>query len=66
MRPIEAIKLLVVLLLIATTAYSQNRQVAITIDDLPRNNDGGSCTFRAVQSMTERLLAPFQEKDMAL
>src|SRR5262245_37170659 len=36
------------------------RQVAITIDDLPRGGDGGPLTLAAVRAMTERLLAPFE------
>jgi peptidoglycan/xylan/chitin deacetylase (PgdA/CDA1 family) len=36
------------------------RQVAITIDDLPRGGDGGSRQLADVLAMTERLMRPFQ------
>jgi peptidoglycan/xylan/chitin deacetylase (PgdA/CDA1 family) len=38
-----------------------DRQVAITIDDLPRGGDGGPRTVEAVRAMTTKLLAPFRE-----
>jgi peptidoglycan/xylan/chitin deacetylase (PgdA/CDA1 family) len=38
------------------------RQVAITIDDLPRGGDGGPRDLAGILAMTERLLAPFREQ----
>lgn len=38
------------------------REVAITIDDLPRGGDGGGRTFADIRAMTERLLAPLRER----
>jgi peptidoglycan/xylan/chitin deacetylase (PgdA/CDA1 family) len=43
---------------------SASREVAITIDDLPRGGDGadrGSGTFAEIRGMTERLLAPLRK-----
>ena len=44
------------------TAAGASREVAITIDDLPRGGDGGGQTFEDIQAMTRRLLAPFQAR----
>lgn len=38
------------------------RQVAITIDDLPRGGDGGPTTLPEVRALTAQLLAPFRER----
>jgi peptidoglycan-N-acetylglucosamine deacetylase len=43
----------------STTA---GREVAITIDDLPKGGDGGSRSLAGVRSMTERLLKPFRDE----
>ena len=51
----------VALLLCAVSLFAADRQVAITIDDLPRGGDGGPRTFVAVRAMTERLLKPFRD-----
>ena len=37
------------------------REVAITIDDLPRGGDGGPRGLAEVRAMTERLLKPFRD-----
>jgi peptidoglycan-N-acetylglucosamine deacetylase len=50
------------ILAFALTAYSADRQVAITIDDLPRGGDGGPYSLAAVRAMTEKLLGPFREQ----
>ena len=45
-------------------AVAQNavrRQVAITVDDLPRGGDGGLLTFEAVRAINERLLRPIRD-----
>lgn len=47
---------------IAFCAVGADRQVAITIDDLPRGGDGGPRTLDAVREMTEGLLQPFREQ----
>jgi peptidoglycan/xylan/chitin deacetylase (PgdA/CDA1 family) len=52
-----AVALLV--LLPHTPPTATGRQVAITIDDVPRGGDGGPRTLPAVREMTERLLRPF-------
>lgn len=49
-------------LLCASTAVAQSRQVAITIDDLPRGGDGGARDLAALLPMTEKLLQPFREQ----
>src|SRR5437016_5148460 len=49
-----------VFLLLALSATG--REVAITIDDLPRGGDGGARNFAAVRAMTEKLLRPFREQ----
>jgi peptidoglycan-N-acetylglucosamine deacetylase len=41
-----------------------DRQVAITIDDVPRGSDGGGRTLEAVRTMTERLLKPFRDQNI--
>jgi peptidoglycan/xylan/chitin deacetylase (PgdA/CDA1 family) len=46
----------------AAPAGAQDRQVAITIDDLPRGGDGGPYDFAAMRAMTEKLLRPFREQ----
>ena len=38
------------------------REVAITIDDLPRGGDGGSVSLVDVRAMTRQLLTPFQQQ----
>ena len=49
------------LISLALTALAQNRQVAITIDDLPRGGDLPSGrTFAALEPMTRKLLAPLR------
>jgi|SRR5579872_3987410 len=53
-------------LLCAATAMAAQREVAITIDDLPRGGDGGGTSYEAVRAMTVRLLAPFQEQKIPL
>jgi peptidoglycan/xylan/chitin deacetylase (PgdA/CDA1 family) len=55
-------KTLLTLLLVSLAGYGASRQVAITIDDLPRGGDGGGRDFAAIRDMTERLLAPLREQ----
>lgn len=49
------------LFLIAIGASAADRQVAITIDDLPRGGDRGPRTLPEVERMTRRLLTPFRD-----
>jgi hypothetical protein len=46
------------------TVSAAGRQVAITIDDLPRGGDGGSRSLAEVRDMTARLLRPFHERGL--
>jgi peptidoglycan-N-acetylglucosamine deacetylase len=50
------------LLLFAPAGFAQQRQVAITIDDLPRGGDGGSFDTATLLAMTGKLLTPFREQ----
>jgi peptidoglycan/xylan/chitin deacetylase (PgdA/CDA1 family) len=52
----------VALLLLPAGAAGAAREVAITIDDLPRGGDGGGRTYAEIRDMTERLLAPLREQ----
>ncbi|HEV3333411.1 MAG TPA: polysaccharide deacetylase family protein [Bryobacteraceae bacterium] len=54
------------LLLSALALWSAGREVAITIDDLPRGGDGGPRDLAGVRAMTRRLLKPFQEQKIPL
>ena len=63
MRAALALLLLPVALLAANAGAS--REVALTIDDLPRGGDSvdkASRTFAEIRDMTERLLAPLREQ----
>ncbi|MBZ5674151.1 MAG: polysaccharide deacetylase family protein [Acidobacteriia bacterium] len=57
---------LAVFLLLGAIASGAGREVAITIDDLPRGGDGGPRDLSAVKSMTERLLKPFHDEKIPL
>jgi peptidoglycan-N-acetylglucosamine deacetylase len=48
----------IVAVLILCASARAGREVALTIDDLPRGGDGGGRTFAEIRVMTERLLAP--------
>ncbi len=50
------------ILALALCAAAADRQVAITIDDLPRGGDGGPRTYASIRAMTEKLLQPFREQ----
>lgn len=45
---------------VAAFARAQSRQVAITIDDLPRGGDHGGRDVAAIRAMTAKLLAPLR------
>jgi peptidoglycan/xylan/chitin deacetylase (PgdA/CDA1 family) len=53
---------LVVLFATAALAAGEGRQVAITIDDLPRGGDRGPSDLPGVRAMTDQLLRPFREQ----
>lgn len=55
-------RLLRALLFCAITLSAAARQVAITIDDLPRGGDRGPADPAAIRAMTEQLLRPFREQ----
>jgi len=46
---------------VCVAALGANREVAITIDDLPRGGDGGSTAYEALRAMTTKLLEPFRK-----
>ena len=46
----------------ASLAAESHRQVAITIDDLPRGGDGGAYDLAGMRDMTKKLLRPFREQ----
>src|SRR5580704_9203023 len=54
---------------LAAAAAGAAREVAITIDDLPRGGDGAdkaSAAFAEIRGMTERLLSPFRAQKIPL
>ncbi len=53
---------LVALFASAAVAAGEGRQVAITIDDLPRGGDGGPGDLADVRAMTQDLLRPFRKQ----
>jgi peptidoglycan/xylan/chitin deacetylase (PgdA/CDA1 family) len=54
------------LLVIALAAAASGREVAITIDDLPRGGDGGGKSFESIRDVTEHLLQPFRQDKIPL
>src|SRR5690242_769122 len=54
------------LLLSALIASAAGREVAITIDDLPRGGDHGPSSLAGIRAMTERLLKPFHDQKIPL
>ena len=61
-RYVGRVKVVPILLLSAAFASGAGREVAITIDDLPRGGDGGPRNLADVRAMTELLLKPFREQ----
>jgi peptidoglycan/xylan/chitin deacetylase (PgdA/CDA1 family) len=60
-------KSVIAIFLIGVVAASgAGREVAITIDDLPRGGDGGPRDLASVKAMTERLLKPFHDEKIPL
>ncbi len=59
---LSAARLFIQLLALTLCAAGADRQVAITIDDLPRGGDGGPRTLSGIRAMTEELLTPFREQ----
>lgn len=58
----KALCVLLACAVLHVTSTAAGRQVAITIDDLPRGGDGGARTLGDVCVMTARLLQPFREQ----
>lgn len=54
------------LLLSAIVASAAGREVAVTIDDLPRGGDGGPGSLAGIRAMTKRLLKPFHDQKIPL
>jgi peptidoglycan/xylan/chitin deacetylase (PgdA/CDA1 family) len=52
----------VALLFFVLMADADGREVAITIDDVPRGGDSEERSLEAVRTMTDRLLRPFSEQ----
>ena len=50
----------------AALLFAADRQVAITIDDLPRGGDGGPTSFEGIRAMTVQLLKPFHDEKIPL
>src|SRR5580658_6322659 len=59
-------RLLWTLLFCAVTLSAAGRQVAITIDDLPRGGNLGPTDLASIRAMTEQLLRPFRERKIPL
>lgn len=53
-------------LLFGAALLAGAREVAITIDDLPRGGDRGGESYEAIRAMTVRLLSPFREEKIPL
>jgi peptidoglycan-N-acetylglucosamine deacetylase len=53
---------LLLCLVVHVAPTTAGREVAITIDDLPRGGDGGPRTLAGVRAMTTRLLKPFRDE----
>src|SRR5262245_55317052 len=49
-------------LVLCVNLSAARREVAITIDDLPRGGDDGPRDLAAVRAMTQKLLLPFREQ----
>jgi len=62
-RPIACTALI---FLTAALASAADRQVAITIDDLPRGGDGGGTSYDAIHAMTVKLLKPLHDQKIPL
>jgi peptidoglycan/xylan/chitin deacetylase (PgdA/CDA1 family) len=57
-------RILIALLLCATASLAAGRELAITIDDLPRGGDGGPRSLAGVRAMTNQLLTLFREQKL--
>ena len=55
-------RLLLLVCMLSVGATAAGREVAITIDDVPRGGDGTERDFDAVRAMTEKLLRPFRDE----
>ncbi len=61
---IRHVRIAAVLAIASGLAAGGGREVAITIDDLPRGGDGGGWSFEEIRGMTVRLLAPFTQREI--
>ena len=59
-------RLIASILLATIIASGADREVAITIDDLPRGGDHGPGDLASVRAMTQRLLKPFHDEKIPL
>ncbi len=50
------------ILLVALTCFGADRQVAITIDDLPRGGDHGGADYESIREMTTKLVDVFHDQ----
>ena len=57
----EDLKRFAVFFFLVLAALPADREVVITIDDLPRGGDGGPRTLVGVLAMTDKLLKPFHD-----
>lgn len=55
---------LLMLFACAALAAGEGRQVAITIDDLPRGGDRGPSDLSGIRAMTQDLMRPFREQQI--
>jgi peptidoglycan/xylan/chitin deacetylase (PgdA/CDA1 family) len=61
MRPLMV---LVTCIAVHITLTGASREVAITIDDLPRGGDGGPRTLAAIREMTAQILKPLRDQQI--
>jgi peptidoglycan-N-acetylglucosamine deacetylase len=59
-------RIFALLLFSAMLASAAGREVAISIDDLPRGGDHGPQSLAGIRAMTERLLKPFHDEKIPL
>ena len=57
-------RLLLLVCMLSVGATAAGREVAITIDDVPRGGDSTERDFEAVRAMTEKLLRPFRDEQI--
>ena len=60
----RSLVLLVTCIVMHITLAAAGREVAITIDDLPRGGDGGPRTLAGIREMTAQLLKPLRDQQI--